>query len=124
MLYEDPNVRQIKDEPRRRWFSDDEFDLIVWYGRFDRIVGFELCYDTDGDERAVIWKRESGYSHHRVDKGTSFGLKASPVLATDGEFDHLRIAALFQQRSTQIDQRAANFVYQKLKQYPVANRRQ
>jgi len=30
MLEESEYVRQVKGEPKRRWFSDDYFDLIVW----------------------------------------------------------------------------------------------
>lgn len=42
MLREKEYVRQIKGEPRRRWFYDDFFDLIVWYGTDDSIIGFQL----------------------------------------------------------------------------------
>jgi hypothetical protein len=31
MLKEIQKTRQITGEPRRRWFSDEVFDLIVWY---------------------------------------------------------------------------------------------
>lgn len=32
-LSEDIYVRQIEGEPKRRWFSDTEFDLIVWFNK-------------------------------------------------------------------------------------------
>ena len=32
MLTEIQNARQIAGEGVRRWFTDDYFDLIVWYG--------------------------------------------------------------------------------------------
>jgi hypothetical protein len=33
MLMEMANVRQALPEPRRRWFADDYFDLMVWVGK-------------------------------------------------------------------------------------------
>jgi len=45
MLREVPNVRQIKGESKRRWFSDDYFDLIIWLDETDEIVGFQLGRD-------------------------------------------------------------------------------
>ena len=62
MLTESRRVRQIKNEPRRRWFSDDYFDLIVWLGNGHEIIGFQLCYDKFGIERALSWKKGEGYA--------------------------------------------------------------
>ena len=45
-------TRQSTREPRRRWFSDDDFDLVVWFSDSGVIVGFELCYDRSRVERA------------------------------------------------------------------------
>ena len=42
MLRELKQVRQHKDEPRRRWFNDDYFDLIVWFSEKDSISGGNL----------------------------------------------------------------------------------
>jgi hypothetical protein len=39
MLRELSHVRQALEEPSRRWFADDFFDLIVWLGyRMDQQV--------------------------------------------------------------------------------------
>jgi hypothetical protein len=46
-------ARQPRQEPRRRWFSGDDFDLIVWFDDLDAIAGFELCYDRSEVERAL-----------------------------------------------------------------------
>jgi hypothetical protein len=41
MLRELSYVRQALEEPRRRWFADDFFDLIVWLGyRMDQQVAW------------------------------------------------------------------------------------
>ncbi len=118
MLVEASNVRQIAGESRRRWFFDEDIDLIVWTGQFKRIIGFQLCYDKQGIERALTWRKDSGYTYQRVDVGTGkFGPKPTPILVDDGAFDHSTIAQLFKERSAKIDKRVAKFVYQKLSQY-------
>ena len=42
MLREIKDVRQIGDEPHRRWFTDEHFDLVIWEEEAE-IVGFQLC---------------------------------------------------------------------------------
>ena len=120
MLREFPNVRQIPGESKRRWFSDDYFDLIVWLDEKDDIVGFQLCYDIFKGQRALTWHSGTGFSHHRVDDGESRPgkLKAAPVLVPDGHFDYQKIAEKFKKASKNIEKRIAAFVYKKLIQYP------
>ncbi|MCH7756306.1 hypothetical protein IH970_14450 [candidate division KSB1 bacterium] len=46
MLKEIQTARQIEGEPKRRWFSNRFFDLIVWFKKNDNeITGFQLCYN-------------------------------------------------------------------------------
>ena len=120
MLKEHTNVRQIKDEPRRRWFADDYFDLIVWVDERHDIVGFQLCYDKSRHERALTWFKHTGYMHHRVDDGEhtiDMFRKATPILISDGSFDHKKIASLFKEQSTEIEQKISKFVYEKISQF-------
>jgi len=58
MLTEIRNARQVEGEGFRRWFTDDYFDLIVWYGDQNAMIGFQLCYDKQGKERALTWTVE------------------------------------------------------------------
>ena len=80
MLKEYLQVRQIEGESKRRWFSDDYFDLIVWFDEQDEITGFQLCYDIHHVQRAVTWQKDSGFSHHKIDDGENRPgkAKASP----------------------------------------------
>ena len=75
-------VRQVPGEPRRRWFSSEEEDLIVWYADDGGIFGFQFCYDRSGLERAVTWKVDGRIDHEVVDAGEPVGLahKRAPVL--------------------------------------------
>jgi hypothetical protein len=69
MLSEIRNARQVEGEGFRRWFTDDYFDLIVWYGNDRRLIGFQLCYDKQERERALTWTLEHGFQHNRIDSG-------------------------------------------------------
>jgi hypothetical protein len=69
LLRELSHVRQALEAPRRRWFADDYFDLIVWVGNRGECIGFQLCYDKSGDEHALTWHKKTGFRHHRVDSG-------------------------------------------------------
>ena len=120
MLREHTDVRQIEGEPRRRWFSDDRFDLIVWFNENDEIIGFQLCYDKSRYERALTWFKHTGYMYHRVDDGEhtiAMIRKATPILVSDGRFDHKKIASLFKEQSTEIEEKIFQFVYEKISQF-------
>jgi hypothetical protein len=39
MLSEIPEARQIRGEPRRRWFTSESMDLYVWVGTLGRHPG-------------------------------------------------------------------------------------
>ena len=118
MLYEYSNVRQIKGEGTRRWFADDDFDLIIWYDYSDKIKGFQLCYDKQYSERALTWKRNGSYSHNKIDDGdVTFGNKKTPILVADGLFDKNIIGELFLEKSSDIDKDIVDFVYKKISEY-------
>ncbi len=115
MLTELKKVSQIPGEPKRRWFCDDYFDLIVWYSKDDDIIGFQLCYDKDQNERALTWKNSSDYTHYRVDDGESrLCPKGIPILVSDGMFDHDELVDRFLKESSAIEKGLSKFVYNKL----------
>jgi hypothetical protein len=124
VLVEYRNVRQIRGEGHRRWFSDDFFDLIVWYDSRHRgrshITGFQLCYDRTGYERALTWTRDRGYSHEKVDTGEDRqgGLKSTPILVADGHFVSAPIAERFREASRGIDPDVADLVLDTLARSP------
>jgi len=124
MLVEYRNVRQVGGEGFRRWFSDDYFDLIVWYEGTRHghrgITGFQLCYDRSGYERALTWQGGRGFSHEKVDTGEAghLGLKSTPILVADGIFDASAIADRFREASRGIDAEIVKLVLDRLAAYP------
>ena len=119
MLAELANVRQIDGEHLRRWFADRYFDLIVWIAGEGEIVGFQLCYDKEGDQRALTWNSPGRYTHTGIDDGESrpARFKQTPILVADGSFDHTAIAARFMRECREIDPIIASFVYERLRNY-------
>lgn len=85
MLSELKNVHQnTRSTGYRRWFADDELDLIIWYTETDEVIGFQLCYDLRGRERAFTWRRDKGLTHGAVDSGEESPFyNRSPMMVAD-----------------------------------------
>jgi hypothetical protein len=117
MMRESENIRN-DDDGRRRWFADEYFDLIVWLDTGEAVSGFQLCYDKQGMERALTWRKESGFIHERVDAGETDPAKnRSPILLPDGLFPAQDVTRLFETRSAGVDQTIRAFVMEKLREY-------
>ena len=117
MLKEIRNARQVPGELRRRWFTSATLDLIVWCDDVEVPVGFQLCCDKDGIERALTWRPEAGFSHMAVDSGEEQGgvrYKSTPILVTDGVVDVARIVALMQENSEYVPDEIVNSVHSKI----------
>ena len=119
MLREWKGVRQRPDEGFRRWFTDEEMDLIVWYNTDGGVRGFQLCYGKQTDQHAMTWMERGGYTHAKVDDGESrpIGSKSTPILVQDGHVDSDRLSADFLKRATEIEQPIRDLVVTKLDQF-------
>ncbi len=120
MLEELLPTRQIPGEPPRRWFASDDMDLIVWCREDGTPIGFQLCYDKLGYERAITWKPAQGFRHTAVDDGERFGAshKAAPILVADGVFDAAFVGQLFIGASTRLPPVIARFVSDAIRTHP------
>jgi hypothetical protein len=108
-----------RGQPDRRWFSDEEFDLIVWTDDDGSVRAFQLCYNRSGEERALTWSREAGYRHHRVDAGEESPLRnKSPILLTNGPFPTEQVVARFQLAAGEIEADLRAFILEKLRELP------
>ncbi|TVQ20504.1 MAG: hypothetical protein EA382_14885 [Spirochaetaceae bacterium] len=95
----------------RRWWSDTEMDLIVWFdGTTPR--EFQLCFDKSGDQRALVWGESGRLSLMRVDdgEGRPGTYKASAVLSESGEADIDAVADRFRDNSVRVDPVVRNHV--------------
>lgn len=121
MLFEILHVRQIPGEYYRRWFSDENLDLIIWYSMKKEIVGFQLCYKSGIDEKALTWFIDRGYSHHKIDDGEYHPscFKMTPILIRDENFDNKNILNQFTKACKEIDYEIADFVCDVIKKYPL-----
>ena len=123
MLTEIRNARQVEGEGLRRWFTDEYFDLIVWYGDDRALVGFQLCYDKQQKERALTWTRDHGFQHNRIDSGEVPGhSKMTPIIIADGAFNRDPVAERFRAACANIEPAIAEFVAATISRYPADDR--
>ncbi len=117
MMYEINRVDQKDPGLDRRWFFDEEMDLLVWLDG-EHIHGFQLCYDKLGDQRALTWFIDSGFQHNRVhERDEKIGVfRGAALLVRDGVLDTHRVAARFKDLSADIDAGISRFVYEKILQ--------
>ncbi len=121
MLREFTGVRQIPNDGYRRWFTDEEFDLFIWYedSSQDEIVGFQLCYNKRGEQKALTWYRDKGYLHTAIDDGEASPLKnRTPILVADGMFPKDRVIELFRKAARNMEHELFELVETKLVDYP------
>jgi hypothetical protein len=102
----------------RRWFSDEYFDLIVWYESEDHVHGFQLCYDKPGRERALTWTRGRGFLHMAVDAGELTPTEnRAPTLIADGAFPASKVRHEFTFRSTALPTEIRELVTARIKEF-------
>lgn len=122
-------AKQAETGPKRRWYQSDYFDLFVFYFRHseradakaDReFVGIQLCYDIRRNQRTLEWKKDVGFSHHRVNKGadtlSDHGASAS-LLELGGEFDAQAVLGRFMRESEGLPPLVRKLVMEKLAEY-------
>lgn len=119
MLREFTDVSQQRGvKGKRRWFSDNEMDLIVWYTEDDKVTGFQLCYDRGGHERAFTWKADGTMTHDAVDGGESSPIRNdSPVLVHGKEPPSANVLVDFRERAQELPHGVAELVERALTAY-------
>jgi hypothetical protein len=120
LLKEVMSVRQIAGEPRRRWLTFAQLDLIVWCDAAGAPAAFQLCYDKPHSERAITWTPEIGFLHTAVDDGEGLAprYKGTPILTASERVDAERVRALFAAASRDLPRDVVDFVTGKLRERP------
>ena len=113
-------TRHHAGEPKRRWFSADGLDLIVWmnWSGWGPPVGFQLCYDKLRHEKAFTWTRAGGFMHQRVDDGEHDvrRYKQAPVLVAEGDVNIERLTLQFERAASGLPPKIAALVFAKLRE--------
>jgi len=69
VLQELQHVRQIRNEPHRRWFTGNNSDLIIWEDPDNTICGFQFCFSKGQIEKSLTWKKDKGFQQALIDSG-------------------------------------------------------
>lgn len=101
---------------RRRWFQDDDLELIVWYDPGGAVVGFQICYGADdNEERALTWRNGLGFAHDRIDSGgTNPAKNLTPILVPDGAVLWEFVINLLRVRGQSLDSDLRDLVLERL----------
>ena len=106
-------VEQTDPRLRRRWFESDFFDLFTWQDPDGAFVKFQLCYDVDLDERALVWSRKEGFHHDGVENAR----RMTPILVSGGRFDSGTVVPRFERESAGIAAEVRAFVLAKIREH-------
>jgi len=116
-MIEIKNVHQKTGDPFRRWFSDNYFDLIIWYNDEKEIIGFQLCYDIKENEKAITYS-DGKFSHNKIDQGEDNPSKnRTPILVADGIFDELKVLPKFEESAKNLENEIKEYVFRKITEY-------
>ncbi len=120
MLREIQHVKQERKKDKRRWFTNDYWDLFVWIRKDGSYSGFQLCYGKPDGEHALTWMEESGPMHTGVSESshgrTGAGNMEAAILVADGVFDVADVAGRFWKESREIDSDVRRYVIVKMKE--------
>jgi hypothetical protein len=126
MLREVLVVEQTNPAFKRRWFENDYFDLFVWQDSGGAFVRFQLCYDVELNERALVWSNLEGFYHDGVDHGDEPGgtLGQAPIFVRDGKFDPGTVVPRFESEAAQMPGDVRDFVLAKMREHLIELHRQ
>ena len=127
MLREVLIVEQNNLSLRRRWFESDYFDLFIWQDAGGAFVRFQLCYDVELNERALVWSDREGFYHDGVDQGDGGpeGERGQvPILVRDGKFDSGTVVPRFEREAAQMPADVRDFVIAKMRDHLIELHRQ
>jgi len=115
MLREVRSTRQIPGEPFRRWYTDEDTDLIAWLEK-SRIVGFQLAVPGGTKPNVVTWHEGHGLSVSSLDdgEGRPGRPKGTPVLVAGNAIDSAGVLRHFGTVSAELPGELAELVEQKL----------
>ena len=125
MLREVLIVEQSEPSLKRRWFESDYFDLFIWQDASGAFVRFQLCYDVELNERALVWSNPEGFYHDGVDHGDGGdGRGQAPILVSDGKFDSGTVVPRFELEAAEMPAEVRDFVLARMREHLIELHRQ
>lgn len=104
---------------RKRWFTDADMDLFIWF-RKNLPIRFQLSYNRFGRGHAIHWSADEGFKHSLVDlTQAKAGKHELPdEYDIDNRINVPRLARAFLAACEGIDVALADFIYARLLEYP------
>lgn len=125
MLREVLIVEQSEPSLKRRWFESDYFDLFTWQDLGGTFVRFQLCYDVELNERALVWSNLEGFYHDGVDHGDGGDRRGqAPIFVSDGKFDSGTVVPRFEREAAQVPSDVRDFVLARMREHLIDLHRQ
>jgi len=119
MFGESRIISQTPGEPRRRWFVDGDYELLVWVGEDGSPIGFQLIYPI-GEGRATFTQSPSGFlSHGQIDDGprNSIAHMLAPLIRRDNALPLERVLSGFAARCESLDVGIVKMVVRELRRF-------
>lgn len=103
MLKEFKKLRQVEDISRRL-FSDNYFDLYVWYKKnTDIFIGFQLVFSVNERQMALTAEVGDIPNVHKIESGDGEFYSPTDYLDGDGYFPKKALYHEFKNRSNNLD---------------------
>jgi len=119
MLMEFPNLSQ-SGEGYRRLFTDEFFDLYIWYDKKDGDpTGFQLNYSVRDDPHSLTCSMGGSCTHARIDEGEDAPghFKGTPILVSDGVFEKDPVLERFLAASLNLDTKMRDVIIEAIQNY-------
>ena len=120
MLQEISFTHRSSHHRSKRWFTDSNMDLFIWF-EYKVLICFQLSYNKQQQETSLSWHIETGFTHNLV-KSTKYhtihGTRATTLSEGECGLDTATIAREFLQASDQIEVTLADFIFARLVEVP------
>lgn len=121
MLEEFKRLRQVEGISRRL-FSDNYFDLYIWYKKnTDHFIGFQLVFSVNEIQMALTAEVGQVPNIHKVESGDGEFYSPTDLLDGAGFFPKTALYHEFKQRSKNMDKVLRKNVLKVIKTYNVIN---
>jgi hypothetical protein len=118
MLREISSTRQINVDKSKRWFTDSNMELFIWF-KNQMPVSFQLSYNKCQLEHSINWNIKTGFTHYLIKpEHRHIRHRISSCYPAERTFDTRATAREFLRASEHINVSLADFIFARLLEYP------